>query len=52
MSGEYLSPCAWRSAFWTLVLHENPIELEFRAKETFYGPYESEIKKEDDGNES
>lgn len=47
--GENLELMWYRKALWILLAHENPIEIECRAKETQHGPYESVMEKENDG---
>lgn len=41
MQGENLKLLWYRKALWILLSHENPVEVECRAKETEHGPYES-----------
>lgn len=44
MTGENLERLWYRKALWILLAHENPVEIECRAKETEYGPYESKLE--------
>lgn len=48
--GENLERLWYRKALWILLAHENPVEVECRAKETQHGPYESKI--EDDASQA